>query len=127
MGTGTVPWPFPRAAPARPRSCCSAPQPVSKARKTWAKRWRDVYIGTRANLVGTRQLGGSSYCQFGYHGTQGEFAVELPAEACYLIDTDSTVENLALHVAGRLAAEQPGSRYRVRAFEGVDKGAIAEA
>ena len=57
----------------------------------------------------------------------GEFALELPADRCYLIDTDSTVENLARHVAERLAAEQPGSRYRVRAFEGVDKGAIAES
>lgn len=95
--------------------------------RQWAERWRDVYIGTRANLVGTRRLGGTTYCQFGYRASQGEFALELPAEACYLIDTDSTVENLALHVAGRLAAEQPGSRYRVRAFEGVDKGAIAEA
>jgi 6-pyruvoyl-tetrahydropterin synthase len=95
--------------------------------RQWTGRWCDVYIGTRANLVGTRRLGGTGYCQFGYHGTQGEFALELPADRCYLIDTDSTVENLAQHVAGHLAAEQPGSRYRVRAFEGVDKGAIAEA
>lgn len=93
----------------------------------WAECWRDVYIGTRANLVGTRRLGQTSYCQFGYHGTQGEFALELPADRCYLIDTDSTVENLARHIADRLGMEQPGARYRVRAFEGVDKGAIAES
>jgi 6-pyruvoyl-tetrahydropterin synthase len=95
--------------------------------REWAGRWRDVYIGTRANLVGTRLLEGTTYCQFGYHGTQGEFALELPADRCYLIGTESTVENLARHVAEQTAAEHPGARYRVRAFEGVDKGAIAEA
>ena len=93
----------------------------------WAERWRDVYIGTRANLLGTHVVGNSSYCRFGYGGTQGEFALELPTNRCYLVDTDSTVENLARHVADRLAVEHPGPRYRVRAFEGVDKGAVAEA
>jgi len=94
--------------------------------RAWAERWRDVYIGTRANLIGTPSLGGVAYCRFGYRGTQGAFALELPADRCRLIDTDSTVENLARHVAERLAIEQPGARYRVRAFEGVDKGAVAE-
>jgi 6-pyruvoyl-tetrahydropterin synthase len=93
----------------------------------WAERWRDVYIGTRANLVGTRALEGTIYCRFGYRGTQGEFALELPADRCYLIETESTVENLARHVAERTAAEHRGARYRVRAFEGVDKGAVVEA
>jgi len=95
--------------------------------RSWAERWRDIYIGTRADLIGTRNLGGTTYCQFGYHGTQGEFALDLPADRCYLIDADSTVENLARHVAGHLAAAHPGAHYRVRAFEGVDKGAVAEA
>jgi len=94
--------------------------------RAWAERWRDAYIGTRANLVGMPSVGGATYCRFGYRGTQGAFALELPADRCHLIDTDSTVENLARHVAERLAIEQPGARYRVRAFEGVDKGAVAE-
>jgi len=93
----------------------------------WATRWRDVYIGTRSDLIATIETGGLSYHRFGYAGSQGEFELELPAEACYLIDTDSTVENIAQHVAAQLAQERPGARYRVRAFEGVDKGAVAEA
>lgn len=95
--------------------------------QAWAERWRDVYIGTRDNLVDTITFAGATYCRFGYRASQGEFVLDVPAERCYLIDTDSTVENLARHVAGRLAIEHPGSRYRVRAFEGVDKGAVAES
>ena len=93
----------------------------------WATRWRDVYIGTRGDLVATIETDGLSYHRFGYAGSQGPFELELPAEACYLIETDSTVENIARHVAERLAREHPGARYQVRAFEGVDKGAVAEA
>ncbi len=93
----------------------------------WATRWRDVYIGTRSDLIATTETEGLPYHRFGYAGSQGAFELELPAEACYLIDTDSTVENIARHVAERLASEHPGARYRVRAFEGVDKGAVAEA
>jgi 6-pyruvoyl-tetrahydropterin synthase len=95
--------------------------------QAWAGRWHDIYIATRADLIGTHDEGRTRYRRFGYRGTQGEFSLELPAERCYLVDTDSTVENLAQHVAERLAVEHPGARYRVRAFEGVDKGAIAEA
>ena len=51
----------------------------------------------------------------------------IPEDHCYLIDTDSTVEQLAAHIAEQLAVEAPGKHFRVRAFEGVGKGAIAEA
>jgi len=95
--------------------------------QSWAERWQGVYLGTRADLTGTRVRDGVAYCRFGYRSAQGEFALELPSDRCYLIDTDSTVEHLAQHVADSLAAERPGVRYRVRAFEGVDKGAVAEA
>lgn len=94
--------------------------------QAWAERWRDVYIGTRANLVGSHDVGGATHCRFAYRATQGEFALELPAGRCYLIDVESTVENLARHVAERLAIEHPGARYHVRVFEGVDKGAVAQ-
>lgn len=93
----------------------------------WAARWRDVYIGARADLVETRVRGGIPVHRFRYVAAQGAFELEIPGECCYLIDTDSTVEHLAAHIAARLAIEHPGARYRVRAFEGVDKGAIAEA
>jgi 6-pyruvoyl-tetrahydropterin synthase len=93
----------------------------------WAGRWRDAYVGTRADLAETRLRDGIPVHCFQYVAAQGAFALEIPVERCYLIDTDSTVEHLAAHVAARLAIEHPGARYRVRAFEGVDKGAIAEA
>jgi 6-pyruvoyl-tetrahydropterin synthase len=93
----------------------------------WAGRWHDAYIGKRADLVETRTCNGIPVHRFHYVAAQGAFELEIPAECCYLIDTDSTVEHLAAHVAARLAIEHPGARYRVRAFEGVDKGAIAEA
>ena len=54
-------------------------------------------------------------------------SLTLPASQCYLIDCDSTVENLAGHIAEMLKTEHPESRFRVMAFEGVDKGAVGEA
>jgi 6-pyruvoyl-tetrahydropterin synthase len=95
--------------------------------REWAARWHDVYIGARADLVGTVTRDGVAALVFRYAAAQGVFELEIPAESCYLIEEDTTVEHLAAHVANRLAAEHPGHRYRVRAFEGVDKGAIAEA
>ena len=93
----------------------------------WARRWRDIYLGTRADLLERFERNGVPCCRFGYTAGQGRFELALPRSRCDLIDTDTTVENLARHIAATLAAEHPGSRIRVRAFEGVDKGAIAEA
>lgn len=93
----------------------------------WAARWTDVYIGTRADLIGTSRRGGLEYCEFGYRSAQGSFGLSLPREACYLIDNDSTVENIAQHIAEQLKAEHPADRFEVYAYEGVDKGAIGIA
>ena len=93
----------------------------------WAGRWRDIYVGTREDVRAETDQGGIPYLRFGYTATQGRFELELPRACCYLIDGDSTVENLARHMAERLAGEYPGHRYRVRAFEGVDKGAVGAA
>jgi 6-pyruvoyl-tetrahydropterin synthase len=91
----------------------------------WAERWRDIYIGTRKDLAAENEEGGVSYHRYRYRGSQGEFELSLPAANCYLIDTDSTIENLAQHVADTLHREQPGHRFEVRAFEGIGKGAVA--
>ena len=89
----------------------------------WCERWRDIYIARREDL--NRREGGEMW--FGYESEQGRFLLRLPAERCYLVDSDSTVENLARHIADTLAREHPGHSFRVRAFEGVDKGAIAKS
>lgn len=89
----------------------------------WCERWRDIYIASREDL--NKQEGDEMW--FGYDSAQGRFLLRLPAERCYLVECDTTVENLARHIADTLAREHPGHHFRVRAFEGVDKGAIAEA
>ncbi len=92
----------------------------------WARLWRDIYIGTRADLAEKSEKNGTVYCRFSYRSGQGRFELELPAERCYLVDCDSTVENLARHVLERLRAGHPNADFKVRLFEGVGKGAIAE-
>jgi len=95
--------------------------------RQWAERWRDIYIGTREDVIGTSRRDGTECYEFGYTAGQGQFGLTLPRAVCYLIDTDSTVENIAQHIADRLKAEHPGDRFRVYAFEGVDKGAVGVA
>ena len=65
--------------------------------------------------------------RFRYEAAQGLFELLIPEDECYLIDSDSTVENLAAHIAAQLASEAPGKHFSVRAFEGIQKGALAEA
>lgn len=93
----------------------------------WAERWRDVYIGTREDLAEETDLAGVPCYRFRYQAQQGKFELTLPKTSCYLIDTESTVENLAQHIAEALHAEHPASHFEVQAFEGVDKGAFGEA
>jgi len=95
--------------------------------QAWANRFADIYIGTREDLIGRSQRDGHDYFEFGYRSSQGEFGLSLPETACYLIDTDSTVENIAQHIADELKHEYPSDSFRVYAYEGVDKGAIGIA
>lgn len=95
--------------------------------KLWADRWEDIYIGTRDDLEGTYYIDEAPHHRFRYESAQGMFELLIPEDHCYLIDTDSTVEQLADHIVQELAREAPGKHFRVKAFEGVSKGAIAEA
>lgn len=87
-----------------------------------AERWADIYLGTRDDLLSA----GDGRHHYGYRSEEGAFRLSLPAACCDLLDADTTVECIAEHLAERLAAEHPGRRIRVRAYEGVMKGAIAE-
>ncbi len=89
----------------------------------WCERWRDSYIGSREDLLEATDR----HMLFAYTADQGRFQLELPAERCHLMDADSTVENIAQLIADSLKTEHPQDRFKVWAFEGVDKGAIGEA
>ncbi|MES9885086.1 MAG: 6-carboxytetrahydropterin synthase [Sedimenticola sp.] len=93
----------------------------------WAKRWGNIYIGTRADLLEAFEREGKRYYRFGYTANQGLFELELLQAHCYIVESDSTVENLAQHIADTLKQEHPTSQFKVLAFEGVDKGAIGRA
>ncbi|MBB5213209.1 6-carboxytetrahydropterin synthase [Microbulbifer hydrolyticus] len=89
----------------------------------WAKRWKDIYLGTREDLE--KEAGGILH--FAYRAHQGAFTLTIPVERCEVLDCDTTVEQLAQYIADQLAAEHPGQEVRVRAFEGIGKGAVASA
>lgn len=85
----------------------------------WADSFKDIYIGTRSHLVDQSD----DYQQYRYTAPQGEFTLKLPSSVCYLIDTDSTVELIADHLAKQVKARYPNNDVLVRAYEGVGKGA----
>ncbi len=89
--------------------------------RLWADRWRDIYLGTSADVVAH----GKNRIRFAYRSSEGEFELELPADRCDLLSTDSTVERIAEHIAARIAEERPQTKIEVRAYEGVMKGAVA--
>lgn len=92
--------------------------------RRWAAHWRDIYLGTRADLAVDPD---EPRWRFTYTADEGDFELELDAAHCDLLDADSTVENIAAHIAESLKAEEPERRFLVRAYEGVDKGAEATA
>jgi len=98
-------------------------QADSRLEQAWAEQWRDIYIGSREDIVEDKE----QQLLFGYQSEQGKFLLKLPSNRCYLIDTDSTVENLAQHIADTLKQQHPSDSFRVMAYEGVDKGAIGES
>lgn len=92
----------------------------------WAKQFQDIYIGTEADMVAITSHNDQTCFRFAYTAEQGDFELELPAERCYLIDTESTVENIARHIRFVLEQEFPQDKFTVRAFEGIGKGAISD-
>ncbi|MDC0664344.1 6-pyruvoyl trahydropterin synthase family protein [Marinobacter sp. SS21] len=93
----------------------------------WAKRWKDIYVGSEED-VSSRSVDsqGVQYIRFDYEANQGEFSLSLPEHRVYMLDTDTTVELIAAHIADQCKAQFPHDSIRVKAFEGVGKGAIAE-
>jgi 6-pyruvoyl-tetrahydropterin synthase len=109
-------------------------QPSNKWQEYWAKRWSDIYIGSEEDIVKVKdthfadsKLDFSHHYIFAYEASQGRFELIIPQAESELIQTDTTVECLAQYMVDeqhRLAAD---ASYKVLAFEGVGKGAIAYA
>lgn len=88
----------------------------------WANTFSDIYIGTRSHLI---ESGADDMLEFHYTAPQGHFEIALPTAVCYLVDTESTVEQIAAHLASEIKTAYPTKSVSVRAYEGVAKGAIA--
>lgn len=93
--------------------------------KIWAERWKDIYIGSENDEVSATNLN-ESHIAFAYTAQQGDFFISLPRRVCYLMNTDTTVELIAHHIAQELKTSDPNNNYRVKAYEGLSKGAIVD-
>lgn len=98
----------------------------TEVERDWAERFQDIYLITEEDIV-TSPASDSDLIHVGYDAEQGRFDVWLPQSRTETLKSDTTVELIAAHLANSLGAEYPQDRWRVRAFEGVMKGAIAEA
>lgn len=100
-----------------------------------AKRWEDIYLGSKEDLVAVTELNLSenasaitdaSHFGFRYTAPQGEFQLAIAKCETEILPTDTTVELLAGYIAEQikpsLAANQS---LQVVAYEGVGKGAMA--
>ncbi len=100
--------------------------PAPELEDNWAQQWKDIYLAKKEDLLDTFNQDDMNYHRFGYTSDQGDFELTLAADRCYLIETDTTVELLAEHIARTIAKRQPGKNVIIRACEGFKKGALAE-
>lgn len=93
---------------------------------TWAKRFHDIYIVTANHIHGEAFDGETPMLLLRYRSEEGEYFLNLPKKRCHVIDTESTVEHIAAHIAEVTQRESGANKVTVRAYEGVMKGAVAE-
>jgi len=105
-----------------------------KLEKMWCERWRDIYIASTDDAVTRENIQLSSTAKeklsdehdyFSYMAPQGRFDIALPKKVVEIVDCDSTVELLADYIARQLKQQFPQDNFKVIAYEGVGKGAIA--
>ncbi len=102
----------------------------------WCDRWRDIYLASDVDSIEFSDVELSATAKsflnpdhqyFSYYAPQGRFDIGVRKERSEVVDCDSTVELLADYIARQLKTMHPESRFKVVAFEGVGKGAIASA
>ena len=90
--------------------------------RDWAEQWRDIYLISKEDLCSEQPE--DSTWHSAYDASQGHFTLSMPRTACYLIPVDTTVECIAQHIAKQLKNRFPADDIEVKAFEGLNKGAI---
>ena len=93
-------------------------------KKHWAQSWQDIYVGTEEDCNQDTEI--EHNYLFSYIAEQGAFSLSIPKLHCYLIPTETTVELISEHIALKLKEASPSSTFRVKAYEGIAKGAISE-
>ena len=100
-------------------------QRSQKLEAFWSEKWEDIYIGTEEDLIEPEVESSKDYYRFAYTSEQGYFSLEIPKARCHIMKNDSTVELIANHILKQLKVLEPNAKLEVKAFEGVNKGAIA--
>lgn len=85
----------------------------------------DSYIATENHIERKVTLNNIDHLCLTYTAQQGDFSITLPNTQVFTIPYINTVENIAAYIAESIAKEISGD-VMVKAFESVEKGAIAE-
>lgn len=97
--------------------------------KYWCERWQDIYLGTTEDLCDSAALqhlsASADDYSFRYQAAQGWFELCIPKAHCEIVPCDTTVECLADYIAAELKQLDNTKDYKVVAYEGVAKGAVA--
>ncbi|MEO0890530.1 MAG: 6-carboxytetrahydropterin synthase, partial [Pseudomonadota bacterium] len=101
----------------------------------FAQRWQDIYLASIEDLVEIGHLELSEHAilincdtHFGFRYTtsQGDFQLAIAHSETEVLNTDTTVELLAVFIANEIAPSlDEGQSLQIIAYEGVGKGAMA--
>ncbi len=93
--------------------------------------WADIYVATIEDKVTSSELEfiscSDSQVAFKYESSQGKFELAMEERSIYMMPVDTTVELIAQYLADKLKQQNPENEYKIIAYEGVAKGAIAYA
>jgi 6-pyruvoyl-tetrahydropterin synthase len=102
-----------------------------KLNKFWSQKWQDIYLVSEEDQIAASQLKHVAPIEEGIHScytsSQGYFELSISESVVDILPCDTTVECIAQHIASSLKQLNPENNYRVAAYEGVGKGAIAYA
>lgn len=102
----------------------------SSVEEAWCQQWRAIYIATSEHLkdpINPTIAESKEYVTLAYTSAQGYFEISLPHDMVHFMKKETTVEHISEHIAELISKQFPGKKIVVKAFEGVNKGAISTA